>query len=63
MSEQWAIKVRISEDDWLYVTEIAEGMDYNTPVVKTFATKEEAKEHALIWGNNAKIIEYGITSS
>ena len=63
MSEQWAIKVQISENDWVYITEIAEGMDYNTPVIKVFSTKKEAKKHALIWGKNAKIIEYDITSS
>jgi len=63
MSEQWAIKVQISEDDWMYITEIAEGMDYNTPVVKTFGSKEEAKENALIWGDNVRIVKYGSTSS
>jgi hypothetical protein len=65
MTTQWAIKIPLSEkkDDWLYLTEITEGMDYNTPVVKTFNTKEEAKQHALIWGTKVEIVKYGKSSS
>ena len=45
---EWAIMVPF-EDDYIYVTEFAEGMDFSAPVVKTFPTKEEAEQAADFW--------------
>ena len=45
---EWAIMVPF-EDDYMYVTEFAEGMDFSAPVVKTFSTREEAEQAADFW--------------
>jgi len=64
---EWAVKVRWDDDDWLWVTELAEGMDYTTPVVKTFSTQEEAERSASLWripgkDENVKVLEYDANS-
>ena len=62
MTELWAIKVPF-DNDWLYVTEIVEGMDYHVTEVKVFFTKKEAADHSVIWGNSAKVVKYGNANS
>ena len=59
---EWAIMVPF-EDDYIYVTEFAEGMDFESPVVKTFSTQEEAEQAADFWRlpgkeDLIKVVEY-----
>ena len=59
---EWAIMVPF-EDDHMYVTQFAEGMDFSAPVVKTFNTREEAERAADVWripGKESlvKVVEY-----
>ena len=59
---EWAIMVPI-EDDYMYVTQFVEGMDFSAPTVKTFATREEAEQAADFWripGKESlvKVVEY-----
>ncbi len=58
----WAILVPF-DDQWLYVTELTETMDFNTTVVKTYETKDEATEAAKRWGDAAKAVKYDKSSS
>jgi len=58
----WAIMIPF-EDDYMYVTQFVEGMDYRAPVVKTFATREEAEQAADVWRISGKeslvkVVEY-----
>ena len=51
------------EDSWMWVTRLVEGMDYAAPVVKNFATREEAEKAADFWrmpGKESlvKVVEY-----
>lgn len=51
------------DNEFMYSTELVEGMEYNTPVVKTFDTQEEAEQVADFWRlpgkeNNIKVVEY-----
>jgi hypothetical protein len=55
--------VPMSEDDYVYVTEFVEGMDFSAPAVKIFATREEAEHAANFWrlpGKEelVKVVEY-----
>lgn len=59
---EWAVMVP-TDGEWMYVTEVALGMDFSVPVVKTHSTKKEAEKSALVWGENAKVVEYGKPSS
>ena len=59
---EWAIMVPFDED-YIYVTELKEGMDFDTTEVKTFATREEAEREAEVWqvpGKESlvKVVEY-----
>jgi len=59
---EWAIMVPI-EDDYMYVTQFVEGMDFSAPTVKTFATRKEAEQAADVWripGKESlvKVVEY-----
>ena len=59
---EWAIMVPF-EEDYIYVTELKEGMDFNAPAVKTFSTQEEAEHAADFWrlpGKEelVKVVEY-----
>lgn len=59
---KWAIMV-LFDNEFMYTTEFVEGMDYNTPVVKTFDTREEAEQAADFWRlpgkeDNIKVVEY-----
>ena len=59
---EWAIMVPFDED-YIYVTELKEGMDFDTTEVKTFATREEAERTADFWrlpGKEelVKVVEY-----
>ena len=63
---EWAIMVPF-EDDYIYVTEFAEGMDFRAPVVKTFSTQEEAEQAADFWRlpgkeDLIKVVEYDSNS-
>jgi hypothetical protein len=55
--------VPMSENDYVYVTEFVEGMDFSAPAVKTFDTQEEAEQAADFWrlpGKEelVKVVEY-----
>jgi len=59
---EWAIMVPI-EDDYMYVTQFVEGMDFSAPTVKTFSTRKEAEQAADVWripGKESlvKVVEY-----
>lgn len=59
---EWAIMVPF-ENDYIYVTEFVEGMDFRTPVVKTFPTQQEAERAADFWRlpgkeDFIKVVEY-----
>ena len=59
---EWAVKVRW-DNGWMWVTELAEGMDYSTPVVKTHPTQEAAERAASLWRipgkeENVKVVRY-----
>ena len=59
---EWAIMVPI-DDDYMYVTQFVEGMDFSTPAVKTFATQEEAERAADVWRipgkeSRVKVVKY-----
>lgn len=59
----WAIMVPIDTDDYIYVTEFVEGMDFRSPAVKTFDTQEEAERAADVWRlpdkeDLVKVVEY-----
>jgi len=58
----WAIMIPF-DDDYIYVTQLSEGMDFSAPTVKTFATREEAEQAADFWripGKESlvKVVEY-----
>jgi len=60
---KWAIMVPMSENDYVYVTEFVEGMDFSAPSVKIFDTQEEAERAADFWrlpGKEelVKVVEY-----
>lgn len=59
----WAIMVPMPEDDYVYVTEFVEGMDFHSPAVKTFSTREDAERAADFWRlpgkeDLVKVVEY-----
>lgn len=59
----WAIMVPLDTDDYIYVTEFVEGMDFSAPAVKTFDTPEEAERAADFWRlpgkeHLVKVVEY-----
>ena len=54
MKPKYAVKVPMSVEDYIYVTE---GKFYDTrPVL--FTSRQEAEEHAEIWGPFAKVVRY-----
>lgn len=54
MKTKYAVKVPMSVGDYIYVTE---GEFYNIrPVL--FTSREQAEEHAEIWGPFAKVVRY-----
>lgn len=58
----WAVMVRW-ETGWMWVTEVAEGMDFTTPVVKTHSTREQAERSAEMWRlpgkeENVQVVQY-----
>lgn len=49
MKTRYAIKVMLSKDDWIYVTEPKESSMFELrPLL--FKTRQEAEEHAATWG-------------
>jgi ferritin-like protein len=55
------------DEDYIYVTELKEGMDFDTTEVKTFPTQEEAEHAADFWrlpGKESlvKVVEYDSNS-
>lgn len=58
MKTKYAVKVMLSKDDWIYVTEPTGTMFEVKPVL--FDSRQEAEEHASIWGNKhvAKVIRW-----
>ena len=58
MKTQYAIKVMLSVDDWIYVTEDCKGNPWNLRV-RTFSSREAAKDWAEQVGWNVyKIVRY-----
>jgi len=63
---EWAIMVPF-EDDYMYVTQFVEGMDFSAHAVKTFSTREEAEQAADFWRlpgkeDLIKVVEYDTDS-
>lgn len=58
MKTKYAVKVMLSKDDWIYVTEPDGTMFEVRPVL--FNSRQQAEEHADIWGNKkvAKVVRY-----
>ena len=59
---EWAVRVKWP-DGWMWVTELAEGMDFSTPIVKTHATREAAERSAELWRipgkeERVEVVEY-----
>jgi len=48
MKTKYAIKVMLSADDWIYVTEPEGSMFELKPIL--FNSRQEAEEHAAMWG-------------
>jgi len=58
MKKRYAIKVMLSADDWIYITEDNGGNCWDL-VPLLFKTKKEAMEHAKIWSSrHTKVVEY-----
>ena len=55
MKTKYAIKVMLSADDWIYLTEPDGSMFEVRPVL--FNSRQEAEEHAAIWGVS-KVVRY-----
>lgn len=54
---KYAVKVELSKDDWIYVTEPDGTMFELRPIL--FDTYEQAKEHAKIWKDGmTKVVRY-----
>jgi hypothetical protein len=55
---KYAVKVMLSKDDWIYVTEPDGTMFEVRPIL--FNTRELAEEHARIWGNEdvARVVRW-----
>ena len=64
MEKKYAIKIRLGEGDWLYVTEdTGKCMDMK---VQLFDTEKDADSFADIWRtpkSTAKVVEYGYQKS
>ena len=57
MKTKYAVKVMLSKDDWIYVTEPDGRMFEVRPML--FNTRELAEEHAKIWGKDAsKVVRW-----
>ena len=58
MTTKYAVKVMLSKDDWIYVTEPDGTMFEVRPIL--FNTRELAEEHAAIWGNKdvARVVRW-----
>lgn len=58
MMSKYAVKVMLSKDDWIYVTEPDGTMFEVRPIL--FNTRELAEEHARIWGNEdvARVVRW-----
>ena len=59
MKTKYAIKVMLSADDWIYVTENNDSTMFELrPML--FNTRQAAEEHANIWGNKnvAKVVRW-----
>lgn len=59
---KYAVKIMLSEDDWIYITEDTDNCFDLTPVL--FDDKELAEEFADTWRlkgkiENVRVIEYG----
>ena len=53
MKTRYAVKIALSVDDWIYVTEKDENTMFEVrPVL--FNTRQEAEEHAAIWRQNGR---------
>ena len=63
MSNKWAIKIRMGDDDWIYVTEQTDNCwDLRLVLYKTF---EQAEQAASVWrlkGKeiNVKVVSYNV---
>lgn len=56
MKTKYAIKVMLSKDEWIYVTEPKENTMWEvTPLL--FNSRQVAEEHARIWGVS-KVVRY-----
>jgi len=59
MKTKYAVKVMLSKDDWIYVTQPGESTMWEVrPML--FNTRELAEEHARIWGNEdvARVVRW-----
>ena len=58
MKTKYAIKLMLSADDWIYVTEDTEApMFQMRPML--FNSRQEAEEHAGIWNNRfTKVVRW-----
>lgn len=56
MKTKYAIKVMLSKDDWIYLTEPSESTMFEVKPV-LFNSRQEAEEHAKIWGVH-KVVRY-----
>ena len=59
MKTKYAVKVMLSKDDWIYVTQPGESIMWEvTPML--FTSRQEAEEHARIWGNEdvARVVRW-----
>lgn len=57
MKTKYAVKVMLSKDDWIYITEPEGTMFEVRPIL--FNTRELAEEHAKIWGKDAsKVVRW-----
>ena len=63
MSNKWAIKIRMGDDDWIYVTEQTDNCwDLMPELYETF---EQAEQAASVWrlkGKeiNVKVVSYNV---
>jgi len=57
MKTKYAVKVMLSKDDWIYITEPEGTMFEVRPIL--FNTRELAEEHAKIWDKDAsKVVRW-----
>ena len=55
---KYAVKLELSEDDWIYITEDNSNNCWEL-TVKTFDNAKDAEQFASIWKQkNTKVVEY-----